>query len=205
MVATPSSRPACLELSAAKQKLMLLDTAAKRRLMLLNQDKTIPHKLKVKQSFLLVVLDLIQGLESIEARLVVYKQIKSILEENIKLINIKVQARDTALVTLRQKLNQAEQEKDDLKQKLDKFQTSSKNLTELLASQTNEKHGLGYLSSESDCESLSPSPLSDKSQPTGGFHDVPPPITRTFMPPKPDLVFYTVPINVETGHSTFTV
>nr|GEV10350.1 ribonuclease H-like domain-containing protein [Tanacetum cinerariifolium] len=149
------------------------------------------------------VLSYQAGLESIEARLVVYKQNKSILEENIKLLNIKVQARDTALVTLRQKLNQVEQERDDLKLKL--FQTSSKNLTELLASQTNAKHGLGYFYSESNCESLSPSYLFDRSQPSGGYHTVPPPITGTFMPPKPDLVFHTTPIDVETDHFAFTV
>nr|GFA04185.1 hypothetical protein [Tanacetum cinerariifolium] len=57
----------------------------------------------------------------------------------------------------------------------------------------------------SDCESLSPSSLSNKSQPSGGYHAVPPPITETFMPPKPDLVFHTAPIAVETDHSTFTV
>nr|GFA89001.1 hypothetical protein [Tanacetum cinerariifolium] len=82
-----------------------------------------------------------QCIESVEARLVVYQQNESIFEENIKLLNIEVQLRDTVLVTLRQKLEKAEQERDDLKQKLDKFQTSSKNLTELLASQTNEKTG----------------------------------------------------------------
>nr|GEX02225.1 hypothetical protein [Tanacetum cinerariifolium] len=145
------------------------------------------------------------GLESIEARLVVYKQNEYILEENIKLLNIEVQARDNALVNLRQKLNQAEQERDDLKLKLDKFQTSSKNLTELLGSQTNKKHSLGYFYLESDCECLSPSSLFDKSQPSGGYHVVLPPITRTFMPPKPDLVFHTDPIDVETDHSAFTV
>nr|GEV85903.1 putative ribonuclease H-like domain-containing protein [Tanacetum cinerariifolium] len=47
--------------------------------------------------------------------------------------------RDNALVVLRQNLEKAEQEKDDLKPKLEKFQTSSKNLSELLASQTNDK------------------------------------------------------------------
>nr|GEX87427.1 hypothetical protein [Tanacetum cinerariifolium] len=144
-------------------------------------------------------------LESVEARLVVYKQNESILKENIKLLNIKVQARDTALVTLRQKLEKAEQERDDLKLKLDKFQTSFKNLTELLASQTNEKHGLVYFSSESDCESFSSSSLSNRFQPSGGYHVVPPPITGTFMPPKLDLVFHTAPIAVETDHSAFTV
>nr|GEX13300.1 uncharacterized mitochondrial protein AtMg00810-like [Tanacetum cinerariifolium] len=40
------------------------------------------------------------GLESIEARLLVYKQNESVFEENIKLLNIEVQLRDTTLVTL---------------------------------------------------------------------------------------------------------
>nr|GFA72693.1 hypothetical protein [Tanacetum cinerariifolium] len=107
------------------------------------------------------VLSYQEGLESIEARLLVYKQNESVFEENIKLLNIKVQLRDTALVTLRQKLEKAKQERDDLKLKLEKFQTISKNLTKLLACQTNKKHGLGYFSSESDYESCSPSSLSD--------------------------------------------
>nr|GFC40406.1 hypothetical protein [Tanacetum cinerariifolium] len=115
-----------------------------------------------------------------------------------------VQSRDAILVTLKQKQNQAEQERDDLKLKFDKFQTSSKSLTELLASQTNNKHGLGYYS-ESDCKSLSPSSLSDRSQPSGEYYAVPPPITGNFMPPKPDLVFHTAPIAVETSHSAFNV
>nr|GEY03689.1 hypothetical protein [Tanacetum cinerariifolium] len=53
-------------------------------------------------------------LESVEARLLVYKQSKSVLEENIKLLNIEVQLRDTALTTLRQKLDTTEKERDDL-------------------------------------------------------------------------------------------
>nr|GEV24804.1 retrovirus-related Pol polyprotein from transposon TNT 1-94 [Tanacetum cinerariifolium] len=57
------------------------------------------------------------GLESVEARLLVYKQNGSVFEENIKLLNIKVQLRDNALVTLRQKLEKAKHERDDLKLK----------------------------------------------------------------------------------------
>nr|GEV06331.1 ribonuclease H-like domain-containing protein [Tanacetum cinerariifolium] len=57
------------------------------------------------------------GLESVEARHLVYKQNESVFEENIKLLNIEVQLRDNALVTLRQKLEKAEQERDDLKLK----------------------------------------------------------------------------------------
>nr|GEZ09607.1 hypothetical protein [Tanacetum cinerariifolium] len=54
------------------------------------------------------------GLESVEARLLVYKKNESSLEENIKLLNIEVQLRDNALATLRQKLETTEKERDDL-------------------------------------------------------------------------------------------
>nr|GFA13006.1 hypothetical protein [Tanacetum cinerariifolium] len=65
-------------------------------------------------------------------------------EENIKLLNIEIQLRDTALAILRQKLKTTEKDRDDLNIKLEKFQTSSKRLTDLLASQTSNKGGLGY-------------------------------------------------------------
>nr|GEV48912.1 ribonuclease H-like domain-containing protein [Tanacetum cinerariifolium] len=112
------------------------------------------------------------------------------------------------------------EEWDDLKLNLEKFQTSLKNLTDLLASQTNEKTGLGYNSQvftkamfdcenyyslESDCESWPPSNLYDRFQPSGGYHDVPPPYTGTFMTPKLDLVFNTAHIAVETNHLAFNV
>nr|GEW09065.1 hypothetical protein [Tanacetum cinerariifolium] len=116
-----------------------------------------------------------------------------------------VQLRDNALVSLRQTLEKAKQERDDLKLKLEKFQTSSKNLTELLASQTNAKTGLGYNSqvftrAMFDCDdylslwsddSLPLSPFYDRYQTGNGYHVVPPPYTGTFMPPKPDLHFET--------------
>nr|GEW53699.1 ribonuclease H-like domain-containing protein [Tanacetum cinerariifolium] len=61
------------------------------------------------------------GLEFVEARLLVYKQNESVLEENIKLLNIEMQLGDTALTTLRQKLDPTEKERDDLNTKLEKF------------------------------------------------------------------------------------
>nr|GFB26951.1 hypothetical protein [Tanacetum cinerariifolium] len=140
----------------------------------------------------------------VEARLFLYKQNESILQENINMLKNEVQARDNVLITLKQKLNQEEKEMDDLKLKFNKFQSSSKSLTELLANQTNGKHGLGYYS-ESDSKSLSPSSLSDRIQPSGEYHAVPPPITGNFMPPKPDLVFHTALIAVEIAHSAFTI
>nr|GEX71792.1 hypothetical protein [Tanacetum cinerariifolium] len=67
--------------------------------------------------------------------------------------------RDNALVFLRQNFKKAKQERDDLKLKLEKFQTSSKNLSQLLASQTNDKTRLGYntqvfTSSMFDCDEM---------------------------------------------------
>nr|GEX10713.1 hypothetical protein [Tanacetum cinerariifolium] len=59
-------------------------------------------------------------------------------------------------------------------------------------------------SSSSDNE-LAPSSLYDRFQPINGYHVVPPPYTRTFMPPKPDFVFNTAPTAVETDHSAFTI
>nr|GEY03966.1 hypothetical protein [Tanacetum cinerariifolium] len=105
------------------------------------------------------------GLKSVEAGLLVYKQNEYVFEENIKLLNIKVQLRDNALVTLRQKLEKAEHKGDDLKLKLEKFQTSSKNLTELLASQTNKNTSLGYNSQHvvTSIPASTPKPISSKS------------------------------------------
>nr|GEX77998.1 hypothetical protein [Tanacetum cinerariifolium] len=126
-------------------------------------------------------------------------------EENIIVLKNEVEARDNFILTLKQKLKQAETERDDLKLKFEKFQSSSKSLTELIASQTNNKHGLGYLSSEYDYESVSLTCPSDRLSPSGGYHVVPPPITGNFMPPKPDLVFNTAPLVVESDHSAFNV
>nr|GEX88945.1 hypothetical protein [Tanacetum cinerariifolium] len=64
-------------------------------------------------------------------------------------------------------------------------------------------------SSSSDNEDVSANlPLScpsDRVQPSGRYNVVPPPITRNFMRPKPDLVFNTTPLIVESNHSTFNV
>nr|GFB51289.1 hypothetical protein [Tanacetum cinerariifolium] len=108
------------------------------------------------------------GLESVEARLLVYKQNESVLEENIKLLNIEVQLRDITLTTLRQKPDTTKKERDDLNM------------------------------------NWPPSNLYDRFVPSGGYHVVLPPVTRTFMPPKPDLVFHTPPSD-ENEHLAFNV
>nr|GEW21720.1 hypothetical protein [Tanacetum cinerariifolium] len=117
-----------------------------------------------------VIYSFFIGLESVEARILVYKQNESVLEENIKLLNIEVQLRDTALTSLRQKLDTTEKESDELNMN----------------------------------ESWPPSNLYDRFVPSGGYHAIPPPVTRTFMPPKPDLVFHT-PLFNENEHLAFNV
>nr|GEY55314.1 hypothetical protein [Tanacetum cinerariifolium]GEY58211.1 hypothetical protein [Tanacetum cinerariifolium] len=159
------------------------------------------------------------GLESVESRLLIYQQNETVFEEDIKLLKLEVQLRYNALVVLRQKFKKAKQVRYDLKLKLEKFQTSSKNLSQLLASQTNDKTGLGYntqvfsssmfdcdvmFSSETD-ESLPASPIYDRYQSGEGYHVVHPPYTGTFMPHKPDLVFHDAPNVNETLYTTFNV
>nr|GEY08013.1 hypothetical protein [Tanacetum cinerariifolium] len=59
------------------------------------------------------VLSYKTGLESVEARIVVYQQNETVFEEDIKLLKLDVMLRDNALVDLRKKFEKAEQERDD--------------------------------------------------------------------------------------------
>nr|GEZ19638.1 retrovirus-related Pol polyprotein from transposon TNT 1-94 [Tanacetum cinerariifolium] len=61
-----------------------------------------------------------------------------------------------------------------------------------------------YYSSKSDCDNWSPSNMYDRFVSSGGYHVVPPLVTETFMPPKPDLVFHTPPSD-ENEHLAFNV
>nr|GEU84842.1 hypothetical protein [Tanacetum cinerariifolium] len=65
-------------------------------------------------------------------------------------------------------------------------------------------NALAVFSSETD-ESLFASPIYDRYHSGEGYHDVPPPYTGTFMPPKPDLVFHDAPTVNKTVHSAFNV
>nr|GEX03930.1 hypothetical protein [Tanacetum cinerariifolium] len=143
------------------------------------------------------------GLESVEARLVVQQKNETVFEEDIKLLKLDVMLRDNVLAELRKKYEKVKRERDELKLTLEKFQTSSKNLSKLLKSQVSNKTILGFDSQVfngqvSDCEEL----LSEESKnrvtenqendsyKTGEvYHVVPPSYTRNFLPPKPDLVF----------------
>ncbi|GJW55766.1 hypothetical protein Tco_0099851 [Tanacetum coccineum] len=87
------------------------------------------------------------GLESVEARLLVFKKNESVYEEDIKLLKHEIYLRDLDIIELKRKLELATKEKDEI---MDKYKT-----------------GLGY-------------------------NVVPPPYTRTFMPPKSDLVHHSL-------------
>nr|GEV60898.1 ribonuclease H-like domain-containing protein [Tanacetum cinerariifolium] len=83
--------------------------------------------------------------------------------------------RDNALVELRKKFEKAKKERDELKLKLENFQTFSKNLSKLLESQITDKSGLGcdnqvFSSTMFACDELI-SFESDVSVPTSPVHD----------------------------------
>nr|GEZ56442.1 hypothetical protein [Tanacetum cinerariifolium] len=131
-----------------------------------------------------------EGLESVEAGLEVYKKNKAVFEVDIKILKLDVMFRDNAITELRHKFEKAKKERDDLKLTLEKFEGSSKNLGRLLDSQQCDKSKtcLGYDSQGFDSQVLE-NKVNDKYNIGEGYHAVPPPYTRNFMPPKPNLAF----------------
>ncbi|GKA44460.1 hypothetical protein Tco_0737184 [Tanacetum coccineum] len=128
-------------------------------------------------------------LESVEARLVMYKKNEAVFEEDIKILKLDIMLRDNVLTELRKKFEKAEKEIDDLKLTLEKFENSSTNLSKLLDSQICDKFKSGV---RYDCQvfdsQVFDSQVNDRYKTVEGYHVVPPPYTWNFMPPKPDLV-----------------
>ncbi|GJR05103.1 hypothetical protein Tco_0528087 [Tanacetum coccineum] len=106
------------------------------------------------------------GLESVEARLLVYKKNKFVYEEDIKVLKCEIHLREVAITELRRKLELAQKQKDEIQLTVENFENSSKNLSKLI-----------------DCQ------IVDKCKTGLGYNAVPPPYTGNFMPPKPDLSF----------------
>nr|GEY73315.1 ribonuclease H-like domain-containing protein [Tanacetum cinerariifolium] len=146
------------------------------------------------------------GLESLESRIVVHEKNEAVYEEDIKILKIDVMLRDNALSELKNQMKNALKENDDLKFKLEKFETSSHNLTKLINCQlsANDKTGLGYDSQmnksdlndvyvnesqvignilidshESDGED---NKVNDKFKKSKGYYAVLPPYKRNYMP-----------------------
>ncbi|GKC72516.1 hypothetical protein Tco_1118399 [Tanacetum coccineum] len=86
------------------------------------------------------------GLESLEAKIVVHEKNEAVYEENISFLKYDVQVKDISIKDLKNQLEEALKEKDDLKLKLENFEESSKNLTKLINSQISAKDKtiLGY-------------------------------------------------------------
>nr|GEV96798.1 hypothetical protein [Tanacetum cinerariifolium] len=106
------------------------------------------------------------GLEYVEARLLVYKKNEYVYEEDIKVLFCEIHLREVAITELRRRLELAQKQKDEIQLTLENFKNSSKCLSKLI-----------------DCQ------IVDKCKTGLGYNVVPPPYTRNFMPPKPDLSF----------------
>ncbi|GJT44515.1 hypothetical protein Tco_0953230, partial [Tanacetum coccineum] len=106
------------------------------------------------------------GLDSVEARLLVYKKNESVYEEDIKVIKCKIHLREVAITELRRKLDLAQKQKDEIQLTVENFENSSNSLSKLI-----------------DCQ------IVDMCKTGLGYNVVPPPYTGNFMPPKPDLSF----------------
>ncbi|GKD98262.1 ribonuclease H-like domain-containing protein [Tanacetum coccineum] len=72
------------------------------------------------------------GLESVEARLLVYKKNESVYEEDIKVLKRKIYLKEVAITELRRKLELALKQKDEIQLTVENFENSSKNLNKLL-------------------------------------------------------------------------
>ncbi|GJX76796.1 putative ribonuclease H-like domain-containing protein [Tanacetum coccineum] len=118
------------------------------------------------------------GLESVEARLLVFKKNESVYNEDIKLLKREIYLSDFDITELKRKLELATKEKDEVQLTVQKFENSSKNLSKLLDRQIMDKCKTGL-----------------------GYNDVPPPYTGNFMPPKPDLVYPSLDDFVEVNES----
>ncbi|GJU65792.1 hypothetical protein Tco_1247627 [Tanacetum coccineum] len=108
------------------------------------------------------------GLESIEARLLVFNKNESVLYRRMIVNTLKreIYLRDLDIKELKRKLDLATKEKDEVQLTVQNFENSSKSLSELLDRQIMDKCKTGL-----------------------GYNVVPPPYTRNFMPPKSDLVY----------------
>ncbi|GJT28255.1 putative ribonuclease H-like domain-containing protein [Tanacetum coccineum] len=128
-------------------------------------------------------------LESVEARLDMYKKNEVVFKEDIKILKLDIKLRDNALTELRKKFEKVEKEIDDLKLTLEKFGNSSKNLSKLLEIQVSDKlkTGVGFDSQVVDSHVFD-SQENERYKTSEGYHVVPPPYTGNLMPPKYDLV-----------------
>ncbi|GJW63983.1 putative ribonuclease H-like domain-containing protein [Tanacetum coccineum] len=147
------------------------------------------------------------GLESVEAQLVVHQKNEGVYEEKIAVLEFEVKDKGNAVTRLTNQLEQTLKEKEDLKAKLEQFETSSKNLNKLINSQisSKDKTGLGYGDQLNENDSSGSelfnsvfdsrssdgddNQTNDRFKKDNEYHAVPPPLTGNYMPPLADLSF----------------
>ncbi|GJQ96586.1 hypothetical protein Tco_0007725 [Tanacetum coccineum] len=146
-----------------------------------------------------------QALKKVEAQLVCHQKNQLVYEEKIRFMKIDLDDKTNVLIYHKKLLAEAVKEKEELKTKLENFQSSSKGLSKLLNSQMSakDKSGLGYgdqihegvLSYENEVlesvfdnrsSDVEDSPVYDRFAKVEGMHAVPPPMTGIYMPPKSD-------------------
>ncbi|GJT58275.1 hypothetical protein Tco_0993329 [Tanacetum coccineum] len=127
------------------------------------------------------------------------------MKKKIRFMKIDLDDKTNVLTYHKKLLAEAVKEKEELKTKLENFQSSSKGLSKLLNSQMSarDKSGLGYgnqihegvLSYEnqvlesvfnSRSSDVEDSPVNDRFANVEGMHAVPPPMTGIYMPSKSD-------------------
>ncbi|GKC83379.1 hypothetical protein Tco_1139096 [Tanacetum coccineum] len=150
------------------------------------------------------------ALESLESRILGHEKNELAWGEKYEFQNYELKCREIKINNLNLELEKVVKERDELKDKIAKWEESTKNLDEILNSQMSarDKTGLGYgtqlneLSSnhETDSEnSLSvfdvrssdeeSTPANDMSSKADEYHVVPPPITGNFLTPRVDISF----------------
>ncbi|GJT95568.1 ribonuclease H-like domain-containing protein [Tanacetum coccineum] len=146
-----------------------------------------------------------QALKKVEAQLVTHQKNQLWYEEKIRFMKIDLDDKTDVLTYHKKLLAEAVKEKEELKTKLENFQSSSKGLSKLLNSQmsTRDKSGLGYgdqvhngvlsyenevLQSVFDSRSsdVEDSHVHDRFANIEGMHAVPPPMIGNYMPSGPN-------------------
>ncbi|GJV53903.1 putative ribonuclease H-like domain-containing protein [Tanacetum coccineum] len=147
------------------------------------------------------------GLESVEAQLIIHQKNEVVYEEKIAVLEFEVKDKSNAITRLKNQLDETLREKDDLKAKLEQFETSSKNLNKLINSQLSakDKTGLGYGDQLNENDSSGSelfnsvfdsrssdgddNQTNDRFKRDNRYHVVPPPLTGNYMPLLADLSF----------------
>ncbi|GJU31450.1 ribonuclease H-like domain-containing protein [Tanacetum coccineum] len=146
-----------------------------------------------------------QALKKVEAQLVTHQKNQLWYEEKIRFMKIDLDDKTNVLTYHKKLLAEAVKEKEELKTKLENFQSSSKGLSKLLNSQMSkrDKFGLGYgdqvhdgvLSYENEVfqsvfksrsSDVEDSPVHDRFANIEGMHAVPHSMIGNYMPSGPD-------------------